>query len=463
MARTCAGVLARLSGGDGSGLSEVLASAATQCGRLPEALDDLVADLTLAGHLVLLPGAVDDAGPVLDVVALVLERTTDANALDAAMTLLARLLQLRDIPVDAAAAARSIKGAFPRAVARAAAAAVALGRRGAGGIRELHRQGVTEGLKRDARVGAATLSYLLDAAAADAGALADETGAKAFAELLDAVPGRAGALAKAADTCAQALLEALPLLQDAAGQVVDALVTHAVAAPQAQAVPCRVEHVAALCRAREKLGKDDALSLHQATLATADGGKLCFGGYVPAFNDFVKGDLRGASSMRARNACEMVARGAGHGDADVNQALIEGRFPHALLDALKMPERLNDEAFAQNAFICAAVPARRWSNGRRRLRRGAGRESGRRRAPSEFLHRRDGARGLHADRGGAGGRARRARRGAARCPKSDPRGGRGLDLRLVRRGRRPLLLQRCYEAIRVGPAGRARRFGRGVG
>ena len=350
LARTCAGVLARLSGGDGSGLSEVLASAATQCGRLPEALDDLVADLTLAGHLVLLPGAVDDAGPVLDVVALVLERTTDANALDAAMTLLARLLQLRDIPVDAAAAARSIKGAFPRAVARAAAAAVALGRRGAGGIRELHRQGVTEGLKRDARVGAATLSYLLDAAAADAGALADETGAEAFAELLDAVPGRAGALAKAADTCAQALLEALPLLQDAAGQVVDALVTHAVAAPQAQAVPCRVEHVAALCRAREKLGKDDALSLHQATLATADGGKLCFGGYVPAFNDFVKGDLRGASSMRARNACEMVARGAGHGDADVNQALIEGRFPHALLDALKMPERLNDEAFAQNAL-----------------------------------------------------------------------------------------------------------------
>ena len=174
--------------------------------------------------------------------------------------------------------------------------------------------------------------------------------AEAFAEILDAVPGRAGALAKAADTCAQALLEALPLLQDAAGQVVDALVTHAVAAPQAQAVPCRVEHVAALCRAREKLGKDDALSLHQATLATADGGKLCFGGYVPAFNDFVKGDLRGASSMRARNACEMVARGAGHGDADVNQALVEGRFPHALLDALKMPERLNDEAFAQNAL-----------------------------------------------------------------------------------------------------------------
>ena len=80
----------------------------------------------------------------------------------------------------------------------------------------------------------------------------------------------------------------------------------------------------ALCRAREKLAKDDALSLHQATLATADGGKLCFGGYVPAFNDFIKGDLRGASSMRARNACEMVARGAGHGDADVNQALIEG-------------------------------------------------------------------------------------------------------------------------------------------
>ena len=116
-------------------------------------------------------------------------------------------------------------------------------------------------------------------------------------------------------------------MQDAAGQVVDALVTHAVAAPQAQAVPCRVEHVAALCRAREKLGKDDALSLHQATLATADGGKLCFGGYVPAFNDFVKGDLRGASSMRARNACEMVARGAGHGDADVNQALIEGGSP----------------------------------------------------------------------------------------------------------------------------------------
>ena len=137
-------------------------------------------------------------------------------------------------------------------MARAAAAAVALGRRGAGGIRELHRQGVTEGLKRDARVGAATLSYLLDAAAADAGALADETGAEAFAELLDAVPGRAGALAKAADTCAQALLEALPLLQDAAGQVVDALVTHAVAAPQAQAVPCRVEHVAALCRARAR-------------------------------------------------------------------------------------------------------------------------------------------------------------------------------------------------------------------
>ena len=108
------------------------------------------------------------------------------------------------------------------------------------------------------------------------------------------------------------------------------------------------------------------------------------------------------------------------------------------------------------------MPARRWSNGRRRLRRGAGRESGRRRAPSEYLHRRDGARGLHADRGGAGGRARRARRGAARCPKSDPRGGRGLDLRPVRRGRRPLLLQRCYEAIRLGPAARARRFGRGI-
>ena len=93
-------------------------------------MDDLVADLTARGPPRVAPGRRDDAGPVLDVVALVLERTTDANALDAAMTLLARLLQLRDIPVDAAAAARSIKGAFPRAVARAAAAAVALGRRG---------------------------------------------------------------------------------------------------------------------------------------------------------------------------------------------------------------------------------------------------------------------------------------------------------------------------------------------
>ena len=141
------GVGARLSGGDGSGLSEVLASAATQCGAWPEALDDLVADLTLAGHLVLLPGAVDDAGPVPDVVALVLERTTDANALDAAMTLLARLLQLRRDrrrrrrgPVHQSGLPKRARGR--RQPTASAAARAAFG--------ELHRQGVTEGLKRDA-------------------------------------------------------------------------------------------------------------------------------------------------------------------------------------------------------------------------------------------------------------------------------------------------------------------------
>ena len=119
------------------------------------------------------------------------------------------------------------------------------------------------------------------------------------------MPGRAGALAKAADTCAQALLEALPAGRRGAGRGRAGHARRGGAAGPGRAL--RVEHVAADA-AREKLGKDDALSLHQATLATADGGKLCFGGYVPAFNDFVKGDLRGASSMRARNACEMVAR-----------------------------------------------------------------------------------------------------------------------------------------------------------
>ena len=251
----------------------------------------------------MLPGAVDDAGLVLDVVALVLERTTDANALTRRHALApaaaARHSRRR------AAAARSIKGAFPRAVAR--------GRRqpwrSARAARRHSRIASTRDGGSEGRRARRRRDAVLPAGRGRGGRrrARRRDGAEAFAELLDAVPGRAGALAKAADTCAQALLEALPLLLDAAGQV-DALVTHAVAAPQAQAVPCRVEHVPPSA-AREKLGKDDALSLHQATLATADGGKLCFGGYVPASAHFVKGDLRGASSMRARNACEMVARG----------------------------------------------------------------------------------------------------------------------------------------------------------
>lgn len=353
LARTCARVLARLSGGDGSGLSEVLASATAQCDTLPDALDALVADLRLAGHLVLLPGAVEDAGPVLDVITLVIARTSDENALDAAMTLLARLLQLQSTDVDVIGAARCIREALVQA-ARAAAAAVALGRRGGNGIRALHEEGVTIGFQnligtRDAHIGTSTLSDLLNAAAADCGALTDETGAPAFAELLNAVPGHA--LETVVAVCAQALLEALPLLTDAAaGPVVDILVTHAATAPQVQAVPCRVEHVEALCRARADLGKDGALILHAATLATPDGGKLCFGGYVPEFNQFIKGDLSLPEATHALAACKMVARGAGHGDAEINAGLIASKFPTALLDALKLPARREDEAFAQTAM-----------------------------------------------------------------------------------------------------------------
>ena len=353
LARTCARVLARLSGGDGSGLTEVFASATTQCDTLPDALDALVADLRLAGHLVLLPGAVEDAGPVLDVITLVIARTSDENALDAAMMLLARLLQLQSIDVDVNGAARCIREALGQA-ARAAAAAVALGRRGGNGIRALHEEGVTKGFQnligtRDAHIDTSTLSDLLDAAAADCGALTDEAGARAFAELLNAVPGHA--LEAAVAACAQALLEALPLLTDAAaGPVVDMLVTHAATAPQVQAVPCRVEHVTALCRARADLGKGDALIIHAATLATPNGGKLCFGGYVPEFNQFIKGDLSLPEATRALAACEMVARGAGHGDAEINAGLVASKFPTALLDALKMPARCEDEAFAQTAL-----------------------------------------------------------------------------------------------------------------
>ena len=296
LATKCAAVLGIVSGG-GSALEGILARAdelaAASAGGDAATLKDLAGTMRLLGNMVLQPGLVDQPAAdrimatitgALDVLYALPATSEQQDAINTTLALLSRLMAIEGVHIPEESALNCLQGAFGEGMgdqlkACACAALTSLGRRGPAAVRAIAGRGLISHMVSASRAGrahaadgglsgeaASALSELLTQALANAAELAqDPAGAAALAQLLGGIhdPGK---LADALKTVlnveggAQALLEALTFMEyaaafagyeAAAAGVVDALAKHrdVVAAGQAQvaeAVPWKVEHLAAL-------------------------------------------------------------------------------------------------------------------------------------------------------------------------------------------------------------------------
>ncbi|KAH8069975.1 hypothetical protein JL721_5518 [Aureococcus anophagefferens] len=383
LATKCAAALAKIAGG-GSGLEAILAKAdelayASASGDA-QVLGELAATMRLLGNLVLQPGLVDQAVAdrvmqtivgALDQLYALAPSDEQQDAIAATLALLSRLMNVEGVVIPEDLALHCLQGAFGEGMGDAlkAAACATLGSLARGGptsIRAIASRGSIEH----------ALSHAAELAA-------DPEGAAALAALLGGVrdPGLLEDALKqvlGVEGGAQALLEALTYMNYAGGfagyegcaaAIVAALGKHkdAVAAGAtyvAEAVPWKIEHVSALCGSRSVLKQMDALRLHDASMATADGAKLCFAGYEPAFLGLVAEDLvpdggdgspgapidvsEGVPAARALAAADLIAKAVAHGDADANNGLVHYDLPKAMVNALKSKLRRGEEPFVQN-------------------------------------------------------------------------------------------------------------------
>ncbi|KAJ8608985.1 hypothetical protein CTAYLR_008975 [Chrysophaeum taylorii] len=418
VASRCASALSKLSGGAGkqTGLSAVLGA----CDDLDD-LADLANSVALASNLVLQPGAVSDQAAADDVVATigrVLDKLNgmpvgDAQqeAVASTLSMLSRLMNVEGIQVPDDLALDCIQGALlefdddARDVLKAAACASLQSmcvRGGPAAVASVAKRGLLAKVQDAAAAAAAVsgggekkygstapsglvaeaesaLKAMRSQAVSNAAVLAaDPNGAQALSALLGGVP-LDDLDSTLDDICevgggAQALLEALAQTnqeegyakpdEPAATAIVKQLQEIAAADPN-QVVPWKIEHVAALCRARKGLpGCDDCLSLHEPTLATPEGAALCFGNYEPLFDELVCEDLApppppgGGTSddddenaaKKALVAASLVAKGVAQRDPTCNAGLVGSGVPRALVSALKSKPRKFDEPFVQNAL-----------------------------------------------------------------------------------------------------------------
>ncbi|KAH8051683.1 hypothetical protein JL720_15067 [Aureococcus anophagefferens] len=387
LATKCAAALAKIAGG-GSGLEAILAKAdelayASASGDA-QVLGELAATMRLLGNLVLQPGLVDQAVAdrvmqtivgALDQLYALAPSDEQQDAIAATLALLSRLMNVEGVVIPEDLALHCLQGAFGEGMGDAlkAAACATLGSLARGGptsIRAIASCGLIAHVQSNAdkasraRGGdgglageaASALSTLLQQALSHAAELAaDPEGAAALAALLGGVrdPGLLEDALK--QGCAAAIVAALGKHKDAVA---------AGATYVAEAVPWKIEHVSALCGSRSVLKQMDALRLHDASMATADGAKLCFAGYEPAFLGLVAEDLvpdggdgspgapidvsEGVPAARALAAADLIAKAVAHGDADANNGLVHYDLPKAMVNALKSKLRRGEEPFVQN-------------------------------------------------------------------------------------------------------------------
>lgn len=406
LATSCANALSKIVGAVSSltSILDHLQHLALECYNAENMQHDVLGELTsmakIAGNLVLQHGVVADQQTadavanttwrVVEVLYALPSSDSQQVALTSTLILLSRLINVGNVVVSDEVALACLEGAFREDMSttlKAAACALLSSMCVRGGIATIiiiascgllasvQYLSMFEGFgktKLDEFTGEATsaLRIMLAHAVSNAFQLASETaGAQALAQLLAGL--HVDDLNDMLDQiCSleggpQALLEALahmnasldfqPGFNLPATAIVRRLLEVAAIVDPNQVVPWRIDHVTALCKAKQcLLGCDTSLSLHAPTLATGTGAALCFGKYEPLFDELVIEDLTSQPfhnfENRAIAAASLVAKAASHAEPIATDGIISAGVPRALVSSLKDKSRLTCEHLVQNVL-----------------------------------------------------------------------------------------------------------------
>lgn len=404
LAIQCARVLYKITGGAGGTLGPILAKIRelADAAADEDAMRSLVNMTKLAANLVLQPEIVADRADADDVAKTsryvlyalheLPQSSTQHEAVSAALTLLCRLMNVEGVKIDDDLALDCLDdvlvGGDASIKATACVCLSSLCARGGHtsvlavanrGLIPRVVQGSTGTFGSLEAEAATALRVMLDQVVPKVSQfVADPAGALALAQLLAGLPideleDEFRKIMSESEDGPQALLEVLahmnalsdfrPGFELAATAIGRKLQVCATENPNC-VVPCKTDHVIALCKARMcLLGCEDCLKIHASALDTPEGSALCFG--TPLFGELVVQDLLTATAedeeedaSASEGATRLVAKAVVHADPTANFGIVSAGVPQAMVSVLK--KRRHNQPLVQNAFyalnaLCDAV------------------------------------------------------------------------------------------------------------